>query len=734
MKFSSFISSVVSGLVLVLTGCAVSEKHFVSSKISDSPVALVTKVSDNKYTLSFSQGTQRAVIPLGEGKQIELEFLKEVGEFVLTFEIKENGKDFDISYSNGSQLPAEGIPVLLTVPTEPYAEGSTFATYATVNRNGEDSLAVTDSMEASKMSFAFSLIGTSGDRKARSLSGSGDILIQVRLVSTTQSVANLMNPDVAKLLRTNGTRICFRMCNGTQRWVAGCNSSVGLRFPSEPSCNGPEEGAYALFYSAVLNDPQHVEKSAYIRPTIEKAEINIYSATDNSFILNVPLQPVSVEEERLYLGNGRALRTAILTAKEDACSTFEKWVVKRNYQPSGDCPGTSLICNLGLSVDGEVVEAQAQFVDNGECGPPPRENNLKITCGTSDYGQNGMATGRVEIFYPDNTSQGVSITCDGQPKDVSLRNVNFYYTFSIDPKYLIVSDLPGPRPGEGQGWYHVEDNSTIQIQVESVGSKLLVHVEGDGTVGADASEVGRETADGMLYTAYAPTVADDQKSLRPISMQAVPGKCMQLDSTLFDAMPDVEFTYPDKIKFNFPSPQDPDPANRTRRFDLKFVWDYVKCPDQDADGFTDAEDNCPTVANADQKDGDGDGVGDVCDNCPSDLNPLQEDIDNDGIGDACDTLSNADTDGDGIKDDNDNCLTVSNVSQSDMDGDGVGDACDEDFSDGGSDGNSDFNVNSGNGVDSCYYSWTTSASCNASPKCQWNDSRLRCENKVMNTF
>ena len=37
--------------------------------------------------------------------------------------------------------------------------------------------------------------------------------------------------------------------------------------------------------------------------------------------------------------------------------------------------------------------------------------------------------------------------------------------------------------------------------------------------------------------------------------------------------------------------------------------------DADGDGVPDAQDNCPTVANADQKDSDGDGVGDACDQC-----------------------------------------------------------------------------------------------------------------------
>ena len=58
--------------------------------------------------------------------------------------------------------------------------------------------------------------------------------------------------------------------------------------------------------------------------------------------------------------------------------------------------------------------------------------------------------------------------------------------------------------------------------------------------------------------------------------------------------------------------------------------------DADGDGITDASDNCPSVANADQADADGDGVGTACDNCPDDANADQADSDDDGTGDACD--------------------------------------------------------------------------------------------------
>lgn len=57
--------------------------------------------------------------------------------------------------------------------------------------------------------------------------------------------------------------------------------------------------------------------------------------------------------------------------------------------------------------------------------------------------------------------------------------------------------------------------------------------------------------------------------------------------------------------------------------------------DTDRDGIPDVRDNCPKVANPDQKDSDGDGVGDACDNCPFTANPDQKDSDGNGVGDAC---------------------------------------------------------------------------------------------------
>jgi len=89
--------------------------------------------------------------------------------------------------------------------------------------------------------------------------------------------------------------------------------------------------------------------------------------------------------------------------------------------------------------------------------------------------------------------------------------------------------------------------------------------------------------------------------------------------------------------------------------ELVGAWIDFGLPGRDPDGdrIDVAEDNCPTVANADQGDADGDGVGDACDNCQLIANPRlgsdwigahpwggttggQRDDDGDGVGNRCD--------------------------------------------------------------------------------------------------
>ena len=128
--------------------------------------------------------------------------------------------------------------------------------------------------------------------------------------------------------------------------------------------------------------------------------------------------------------------------------------------------------------------------------------------------------------------------------------------------------------------------------------------------------------------------------------------------------------------------------------------------DPDYDGAPGLRDNCPALANADQKDTDGDGDGDACDfdidgdghnntvvgvrvpnptdNCPTIANRDQANTitpDN-ARGDACDDL-----DGDGIYDRDDNCPATANRNQRNTisPDNAEGDACDDTDQDGTND-------------------------------------------------
>ncbi len=95
-------------------------------------------------------------------------------------------------------------------------------------------------------------------------------------------------------------------------------------------------------------------------------------------------------------------------------------------------------------------------------------------------------------------------------------------------------------------------------------------------------------------------------------------------------------------------------------------------PNDDNDIYPDLQDKCPLLAGASQDDRDADGVGDACDNCVLFSNADQLDSDRNGFGDQCD-----DSDMDQVMYYHDNCPSIANQNQVDRDLDGLGDVCDK---------------------------------------------------------
>lgn len=148
-------------------------------------------------------------------------------------------------------------------------------------------------------------------------------------------------------------------------------------------------------------------------------------------------------------------------------------------------------------------------------------------------------------------------------------------------------------------------------------------------------------------------------------------------------------------------------ASADSEYRLVVLINGAVCRDPDLDDIPDANDNCPTIANANQADADGDGIGDVCDGCPNDANKsapgacgcgaADTDSDGDGTPDCLDGCpadadktnpglcgcgaEDTDRDSDGRPDCNDECPDDPNkgepgvcgcgVLEADSDGDGI---------------------------------------------------------------
>ena len=105
------------------------------------------------------------------------------------------------------------------------------------------------------------------------------------------------------------------------------------------------------------------------------------------------------------------------------------------------------------------------------------------------------------------------------------------------------------------------------------------------------------------------------------------------------------------------------------------------CPDDDEDGWSNYEDNCPSITNQNQTDTDGDEIGDVCD--PDDDNDgLLDDDDDCPLHDQttdsnCNGITDLDedSDGDGVLNEFDEC--EGHDDKIDSDNNGIPDGCDD---------------------------------------------------------
>jgi hypothetical protein len=105
-----------------------------------------------------------------------------------------------------------------------------------------------------------------------------------------------------------------------------------------------------------------------------------------------------------------------------------------------------------------------------------------------------------------------------------------------------------------------------------------------------------------------------------------------------------------------------------------FPRDVSETTDTDGDDIGDNGDNCPAIANADQLNLDNDELGDVCDDdIDGDDVPNATDIF------PRDIKESQDIDSDALGDNQDNCPSIANADQLNLDNDELGDVCDDDI-------------------------------------------------------
>ena len=335
-------------------------------------------------------------------------------------------------------------------------------------------------------------------------------------------------------------------------------------------------------------------------------------------------------------------------------------------------------------------------------------DDYKITSGNDD-GTFGIIseTGDLYVLKPENV--------DYEAKQLYSLGITVSDGFSTSAEEILeikITDSPNPftmdnftvniyrdndkyndKDGDNDNWKSTSASSTNNViyQIESGNDKDLFTIDASGKLSFNTAPAFPSPTDldkNNLYEVTIKTIVVDDTSTnsptitseKTVSIKEGVVDALTLTSIVTSSASDVDGDGVVDSLDNCPTV-----ANDNQRdFDKNGEGDA--CEDSDGDGVLDKTDICPTIPNPDQKDSNFNGVGDVCedadndgvmdayDNCKNVANVDQADSDGDGIGDVCDT----DSDNDGIIDSEDNCPNVANPDQADADGDKIGDVCDDD--------------------------------------------------------